>query len=53
MGVFAEKLIKTFNSNLRVVVFFYLPFANNEKNTASFLDVRPHVLAVGNIHYAF
>ena len=27
--------------------FFYLPFANNEKNPASFLDIRPHVLVVG------
>ena len=27
--------------------FFYLTFANNEKNPASFLDIRPHVLVVG------
>ena len=52
-GVFAEKLIKTFNSYLRAVVFFYLSFTNNEKNLASFLDIRPHGLVVGKIHHAF
>ena len=49
-GVFAEKLI---NSYLRVVVIFYLSFTNNEKNLASFLDIRPHGLVVGKIHHAF
>ena len=38
-----KKLIKNFNSYLKAIVFFYLPFANNEKNPASFLDIRPHV----------
>ena len=33
---------------LRTLGFFYLPFANNEKNPASFLDIRPHVVVVGN-----
>ena len=45
--VFAEKLIKNFNSYLRAIVFFFhLPFDNNEKNPASFLDIRRHVLVV-------
>ena len=54
-NVFAEKLIKSFNSYLRVVgfFFFYLSFTNNEKNLASFLDIRKHGLVVGNIHHAF
>ena len=30
---------------------FYLPFANNEKNPASFLDIRPHVLVVAEYEY--
>ena len=34
-SVFSWKLIKTFNSYLRVVRFFYLPFANSEKNPAN------------------
>ena len=50
--VFAEKLIKNFNSYLRAIVFFfYLPFANNEKNPASFLDIRPHVLVVAECEH--
>ena len=31
--------------------FFYLPFANNEKNPASFLDIRPHVLVVAECEH--
>ena len=49
--VFAEKLIKNFNSYLRAYRFFYLPFANNEKNPASFLDIRPHVLVVAECEH--
>ena len=52
-SVYAEKLIKTFNSYLRVVGFLTVPFANNGGEKSSTLDIRPHVLVVGNIHYAF
>ena len=49
--VFTEKLIKYFNSYLRAIVFFYLPFANNEKNPASSLDIWPHVFVVAECEH--